>query len=84
MDLLRPLLDQIAKLWARVDQMPTIRWGTVATATPLRVVLDGDIDENENPVLAPAQTAVTGVTTGTRVLCVEQHRRVIIIQAVTS
>lgn len=81
--LLAPVLDQIHKLWTRVDQMPIIRWGIVATVSPLRVALDGSIDENDNPVLAPAQSAVSDVTTGMRVLCVEQHRRVIIIQAIT-
>lgn len=79
--LLQPVLDQIGKLWKRVDQMPVIRWGIVATVSPLRVALDGSIDENDNPVLAPAQSAVADVTTGMRVLCVEQHRRIIIIQA---
>lgn len=79
--LLEPVLSQIEKLWARVDKMPVIRWGLVATTNPLRVALDGSVDENDNPVLAPAQSAVADVTTGMRVLCVEQHRRVIIIQA---
>lgn len=82
-DLIRPLVDKIKTLSTRVDQMPVIRWGIVAAASPLRVALDGSIDENGNPVLAPAQSAVTGLTSGTRVLCVEQHRRVIVIQAVT-
>lgn len=79
--LFAPITDQIGKIWARLDQMPVIRWGIVATVSPLRVALDGSIDENDNPVLAPAQSAVADVATGMRVLCVEQHRRVIIIQA---
>lgn len=79
--MLRPILEQIGKLWAKVDQMSTIRYGVVATTAPLTVALDGSIDDNGNPVLAPAQSLLEGLTTGTRVLCVEQHRRVIIFQA---
>ena len=49
-DLLKPVLDQLAKLWAAVDRKPTFRWGTVSQATPLLVQLDGDIDPAGDPV----------------------------------
>lgn len=81
-DLFQPFIDQLEQVRDVAVQKPDIRWGTVATANPLRVALDGDIDENDNPVLAPAQSAVSGLTTGMRVLCAEQHRRVIVMQAV--
>jgi len=76
-DLLRPVLGQIEKLWARVDLTPVIRWGTVAQASPLRVTLDGDAV----PLPLTPQTALPSLRVGDRVLCVEQHRRVIVIQA---
>lgn len=74
-DFLRPVLDQIAKLWARLALMPVIRWGTVTQASPLRVTLDGDTDA----VPFTPQTVVKGIPTGKRVVCIEQHRRLIII-----
>lgn len=73
--MLRPVLDQISKLWARVDLMPVVRWGTVTSGDPLRVMLDGS---TEVLPFAP-QTTVQGLVTGDRVVCVEQHRRVIIV-----
>lgn len=75
-DLLRPVLDQISKLWGRVDQMPVVRWGTVTAASPLRVVLDGNAD----PLPFAPPSLVKGLQVGNRVLCVEQHRRVIVIE----
>jgi hypothetical protein len=77
MDALRPILDQISKLWARVDQMPVIRWGTVTVSSPLRVMLDGDDDHLP---YTPSSTAADLVV-GDRVVCVEQHRRVIVLTA---
>lgn len=74
-DLLKPIKDQIRKLWARVDQMPIVRWGTVTVSAPLRVMLDGDPDHLP---FAP-QSVVKSPPVGARVVCVEQHRRVIVI-----
>ena len=74
-DLLRPVLDQISKLWGRVDQMPVVRWGTVTAASPLRVVLDGNTD----PLPFAPQSLVRTLQVGNRVLCIEQHRRVIVV-----
>ncbi len=73
--LMAPVLEQIAKLWARIDLMPAIRWGTVRGINPLSVTLDGDTD----PLPFPPSTTVLGLTLGARVVCVEQHRRVIVI-----
>jgi len=77
MSFLAPVLDQIGKLWARVDRMPVVRWATVVQVSPLRVLLDGDL---EVLPFAPAST-VHGLPLGARVVCVEQHRRVIVISA---
>lgn len=73
--MLRPVLDQIEKLWARVDLMPVVRWGTVTATGPLRVLLDGSAE----PLPFAPQTTVQGLATDDRVVCVEQHRRVIVI-----
>lgn len=75
-NLLRPVLTQIAKLWARVDLMPVVRWGTVTASSPLRVVLDGDGD----PLPYPPVSAIPFLAVGERVVCIEQHRRIIIVQ----
>ena len=75
-ELFRPILDQIAKLWDRLDRTPTVRWGTVTQSTPLLVQLDGD------DVAVSPQTVVSTIATGKRVLCVEQRRRVIVIAVV--
>ncbi len=69
----RPILEQIAKLWAELSGKATFRWGTVTQTTPLLVRLDGD-----TATLTP-QTVVKTITVGKRVACLEQHRRVIII-----
>lgn len=74
-DLFRPILDQIGKLWERADKMPTVRWGTVTQSSPLLVLLDGD-----TTTVAP-QTLVKTMPPGSRVVCVEQHRRMIVVQA---
>jgi len=74
-DVLRPVLDQIGKLWARVNLMPVVRWGTVTQASPLRVRLDGDAD----PLPFTPATTVRGLRPGNRVVCVEQHRRITVI-----
>jgi hypothetical protein len=76
MDILRPVLDQIGKLWGRLDMMPVVRWGTVTQASPLRVILDGDM---EALPFSP-QNTVPGLVVGNRVVCVEQHRRVLVVQ----
>lgn len=76
-DLLRPVLEQIGKLWSRVDLSPVIRWGTVTQASPLRVQLDGD----EDPLTITPQNAAGELRVDSRVLCVEQHRRVIVVKA---
>lgn len=74
MDILRPVLDQVAKLWGRVDMMPVVRWATVTQTGPLRIRMDGDVE----PMALTPMTVVAALRVGDRVLCVEQHRRVII------
>lgn len=80
-DLLRPIKDQIHKLWSRVDGTPIIRWGTVTQVTPLLVQLDGDFDLNTgDPITTPGQLpASVSVTVGQRVVCAERDRRVIVL-----
>ncbi|MGN7978194.1 hypothetical protein ACTJJ4_11530 [Microbacterium sp. 22195] len=78
-DLLKPIRDQIAKLWAAVDRKPTFRWGTVSQETPLLVQLDGDIDPAGDPVDVAPQSVVSSIPVGARVACIEQDRRVIVI-----
>ncbi|MCE0510839.1 hypothetical protein LVJ59_17460 [Microbacterium sp. KKR3/1] len=75
LDHLNLVLDRIAKLGARIDLMPTIRWATVTQASPLRVQIDGDAE----PLSVTPQTVVNGLLVGTRVVCVEQHRRVLVL-----
>lgn len=70
------VLKKLAELTGRIDKMPTIRWATVTQASPLRVQLDGDLE----PLSVTPQAAVVGLVAGDRVVCVEQHRRVIVCQ----
>lgn len=70
-----PILDEIAKLWARGVLTPVIRWGTVTSGSPLRVILDGSTE----PLPFAPQTTVRDLSVGDRVVCVEQHRRVIVL-----
>jgi hypothetical protein len=79
-DLIRPLVERVKDLKTRVEQVPVIRWGVVSQTSPLMVALDGSIDTTGSPVSAPARSAIGGLLVGARVLCVEQHRRVIVVQ----
>lgn len=72
-----PMMGQIGKLWASVGRMPVVRWATVVQVSPLRVLLDGDL---EVLPFTPA-SLVRDFAEGARVVCVEQHRRVTIIDA---
>lgn len=76
-NMLRPVLDQVGKLWNRVDLMPVVRWGTVVAANPLRVTLDGD----DGPLPFAPVSAIGKLVTGERIVCVEQHRRIIVVQS---
>ena len=72
-DLLKPIKDQIAKLWTALDGKPVMRWGTVFTASPLTVLLDPGMGDP-----APARSAAGSHAVGDRVYCAEQNRRVVI------
>ena len=74
-DPLRPVLDQLEKIWARLDRVPVISWATVTQTDPLRIRLDGDDD----PLPFTPSSPIAGLSVGSRVVCVEQHRRVIIL-----
>lgn len=69
------VLKKIAELGSRIDLMPKIRWATVTQASPLRVQMDGDAE----PLTITPQTVVRGLSVGARVVCVEQHRRVLVV-----
>lgn len=75
-ELLRPILNQISKLWSALDRKATFRWGTVTQTDPLMIRLDGD-----DVTVAP-QSVVLSIPVGRRVACLEQHRRVIVIAVV--
>ena len=85
-DLLRPLKEQLHKLRALIDKKSEVRLGTDAPLSPLSVYLDGDTDTDPNsptfgdPIATPA-TSLVSHTVGQRVICAEQHRRVLIIQS---
>lgn len=74
----REIVKYIREVRDAQKNAPVMRWGTVATISPLTVFLDGSIDTAGNPVAAPARSAVGTVQVGARVYCVEQHRRVTI------
>lgn len=73
-DFLAPIKEQIAKVWAALDKKPTMRWGTVVTTSPVTVLLDPGTGDP-----APAITTVAALTVNERVYCVEQNRRITII-----
>ena len=79
-DPLAPLKEQLHKLWAALEPKAEVKLGTVTQTAPLMVTVDGDLDENGDPVPAPAVPLVTH-TVGQRVICAEQYRRLLIIQA---
>lgn len=74
--LLRPILESIAKLWARVDLVPVVRWATITQVAPVRIRVDGDAAD----LAVTPQLVVGGLLVGDRVVCIEQHRRMIVIQ----
>ena len=75
-DMLEPIMGEIAKLWAALDRVPTIKLATVTQASPLRIRLDGD----DEP-LPYAPIGAGGWTVGDRVICAMQQRRVDILAA---
>ena len=79
-DPLAPIKEQLHKLWAALEPKPDIKLGTVTGTAPLMVAVDGDLDTNGDPVPAPAVSLIAH-TVGQRVICAEQHRRLLIIQA---
>ena len=81
-----PIIKRMRRLKALIEKKSEVRLGTVAQLSPLMVFLDGDIDTDEasptfgDPIATPATSLVTH-TVGQKVICAEQHRRVLIIQA---
>ncbi|MGF3055603.1 hypothetical protein [Microbacterium sp. YY-01] len=71
----RPLVNLIAETRKLAADAPVVRWATVTQPSPLRIRMDGDAD----PMLITPQSLVSGLTVGARVLCVEQHRRMIVV-----
>ena len=87
-DLIRPLIEIVKEIREQQKKDRIVgRLGAVASVSPLRVALDGDIDMDEGsptfgqPILTPAISMVSGLASGMRIYCIEQHRRVTVIQA---
>lgn len=70
------LVDTIAKLSKRVDLVPSFQWGTVTSASPVRVRLDGMTEPLAGPVDALVMPPV-----GRRVMVMVWNRRAIVIGA---
>jgi hypothetical protein len=70
------LVDTIAKLSKRVDLVPSFQWGTVTSASPVRVRLDGMSEPLAGPV-----DALVAPPEGKRVLVMVWNRRAIIMGA---
>lgn len=85
-DPLGPLKQEMHNLADEVGRKAEIRLGTVTQVSPLLVALDGDVDLIEEsptfgqPISAPAVSLVVH-TVGQRVICAEQHRQILVIQA---
>ena len=70
------LVDTIAKLSKRVDLVPSFQWGTVTSASPVRVRLDGMTEPLAGPV-----DALVMPPAGRRVMVMVWNRRAIIMGA---
>lgn len=75
MTVMTPIVEQLSKLWDAVNRIPAIKWATVASVSPLAVQFDGE----PIPATVKPGSTVARLSVGTRVLCVELHRRVTII-----
>lgn len=73
--MLEALVQRVAGIAAKVAAKPDTRWGVVTGINPLRVRLDAD----DAPLLGSPSAVVTGLSTGDRVLCLVQNRRVTVI-----
>lgn len=77
---LMPMSMVVDALEQVVGQRPAkIKQGVVVQTSPLLVQLDNDIDTQGAPIPSPATTVVGALSVGVRVVCVEQHRRVMVI-----
>ena len=68
------LVRRVADLSARLDLMPSLRWGTVVTASPLTVRLDGDAD-----AVGGLESLTGTLALGARVLVVRWNRRGVVL-----
>jgi len=69
------LTDRLVDLQARFSGTPTLRWGVVATSSPLTVQLDGD----DAPIVGSVSSLVARPEPGERVMVAIQNRRLTII-----
>lgn len=69
-----PLVRRFAARVRRLERSPQLKYGKVASTSPLTVHLDGEFDDNDAPVATPAYSMVSTLTVGQLVLCVEQYR----------
>ena len=70
------LLNEIRDIKQRFSRAPVLRLATVVEVNPVRVQLDGDFE----PLPFTPIPMVGGLQVGERVACVEQNRRVTVIQ----
>ena len=76
------VLEQtVAEVKAIKGQLFRAWFGRVAATSPPSVFLDGDFDENDDPIATPVFSMVSALAVGDLVFCVEQDRRVTIIAA---
>ena len=68
------LVRRVADLSARMDLMPSLRWGTVVTASPLTVRLDGDAD-----AVGGLESLTGTLALGARVLVARWNRRGVVL-----
>ena len=72
------VIRRFKDLRSLIDTKPVFRWGVVTNTDPLLVQLDGD----DRPLAGSPSMIIGGLTTGSRILCLIQNRRVTVVGAV--
>ncbi|MBN7792439.1 hypothetical protein [Microbacterium esteraromaticum] len=76
---LTELIRKVRVLWRYYTLMPKLMAGTVASVSPLTVYLDGDLDDDDNPIATPAVSMTGTLTLGAAVFCAEKDNRITVI-----
>lgn len=74
-DFLRPIIDRLAAVEARVRRSVRLSWATVTSVSPVKVQMDGSGD----PLDGAPDSVVAGLLVGDRVLVARQGSQVIIL-----